>query len=430
MPDTDLPAVLIVTDDVARATALHEAIEPHVALTAPSADEARTVLARQEVALVLADLKPAGLQLLEQCAKEHPAVLRLLLAEHADLPELVQARANGLLRRVVSKTARPRRVRKVVADELGAAVEISRTKEAPQQGQARELVRWTVERIARVPGLVIRELPADPSTLQMQLVVPKGERFDKLRAELPLAWSAPAADNPVLKHLPDLDAGAQVFVAPSGGAWLYLALLPWRREPRITLALGIVSAKPVPRTLLELAHAIALEEVEDLPLPQVPAPEESTGAGQPVFEYDWIVTPSYVGRDRRKESTAFLDKFAVIGRRERVSSKIQSRANVFVDRVTPRFKRYAIAYVLLSLVDTAFTLQLVRGGIVRELNPVLRPLVLGSPALFLAAKNALALTGLFLLARFQLFPLGLWLMRAVLALYLLLDVYWIWLLVA
>jgi hypothetical protein len=173
-----------------------------------------------------------------------------------------------------------------------------------------------------------------------------------------------------------------------------------------------------------------LEEVEDLPLPQVPSPEESTGAGQPIFEYDWIATPSYVGRDRRSAPTNFLDRYAVSGRRERVSSKIQERANVFVDRVTPRFKRYAFAYVVLSLIDTAFTLQLVRGGLVRELNPVLRPLVLGSPAAFLAAKNALAITGLFLLVRFQLFPLGLWLMRAVLAFYLLLDVYWIWLLVA
>jgi hypothetical protein len=408
MIDPDLPAILIVTDDSSRAAELHAALEPHIALTSTPAG-ARAVLSNQPVALVLADFRPDGLALLADIARTQPPALRLLIAEHSDLPEIVQARAEGLVRRVVSKTARAGRVRKVVADELGAATEISKTRDSPHHGEARDLIRWTVERIARVPGLVIRELPA-PGTPQMQLVVPRNERFEKLRHELQRVW--PAAARPVF------DDALETFTQGP----LTLALLPWKREPRITLVLQ------GDRALLELAHRIALEEAEDLPLPETP--DESTGAGQPIFEYDWIATPEYVGPDRRARPTAFLSRFTLAGRRQRVSSKIQRRSNHFVDRLTPRFWAFTGAYLILSGVDAAFTLHGVRSGSVHELNPVLRPLVLGSPAVFLGVKNLLALTGLFLLTRFQLFRAGVALMRAMLTLYLLLDVYWLWLLAA
>jgi CheY-like chemotaxis protein len=304
------PAILIVTEDAARAKALHEALEPHVALTAKNGADARKQLSAQSVAVVLSDLHlkdGSGLALLEHCATTYPGAIRMLMGEHGDLPEVVQARGSGLVRRVISKTARPRRVRKVVADELGIDVEVTATKAAPQRGASQatlELLRWTVERIAHVPGLVIRPLPEDVKSLQFHLVVPTGDRFQKLRRELPLAWSAPLRErghrptaeqrnHPVLQHLPRLHGDDEVFaLADQGDTFVYLALLPWRKEPRMTVVLGVAAARYEGRhwELLAAAHATALEETEEL---ELPADRERAAAGGPAFEHDWLTTATW-----------------------------------------------------------------------------------------------------------------------------------------
>jgi CheY-like chemotaxis protein len=299
------PAILIVTEDAARAKALHEALEPHVELTAGDGAAARAQLSARDVALVLADLHLAdgsGLELLEHCANSRPSLVRMLMGEHADLPEVVQARSSGLVRRFISKTARPRRVRKVVADELGDDIEVTATRAAPGAGDAPktlELLRWTVERIARVPGLVIH--PLDRQTPQVHLVLPTGDRFLKLRRELPLAWSAPILEagrkptaeqlgHAVLERLPELPRDSEVFArADDGGAFAYLALLPWRQAPRKTLVLGLAAARSElrHRELIAAAHGIALEEAEEL---AQPTDRELSLSGQRNFEHDGFLT--------------------------------------------------------------------------------------------------------------------------------------------
>jgi len=193
-------------------------------------------------------------------------------------------------------------VRKVVADELGEDVEVTATQGAPAAGagaRTLELLRWTVERIARVPGLVIRPLPESRQLLQAHLVVPTGDRFLKLRGELPLAWKTPLLErgrkptaeerrHAVLQHLPELPRDAEVFASPAdGGAFAYLALLPWRKEPRMTLVLGIAAARYELRLgeLIAAAHRIALEEAEELALP---TDRERARAGHKDFEHDWL----------------------------------------------------------------------------------------------------------------------------------------------
>ena len=49
------------------------------------------------------------------------------------------------------------------------------------------------------------------------------------------------------------------------------------------------------------------------------------------------------------------DRFTLIGRRRRVPRNLQRVAGFFVDRLAKSVLWYALAYVCLSLVDTAFT---------------------------------------------------------------------------
>ena len=65
-------------------------------------------------------------------------------------------------------------------------------------------------------------------------------------------------------------------------------------EDMLTAVLGVL--EPAAWKLLVEAHALALEELIEFALPD---PDEVTGLGRAVPEYDWIVTPDYAGPDRR-----------------------------------------------------------------------------------------------------------------------------------
>jgi hypothetical protein len=87
-------------------------------------------------------------------------------------------------------------------------------------------------------------------------------------------------------------------------------------------------------------------------------------------------------------------------------------------------------YTVLALVDTALTWHGVRSGLVREANPLLRPLLASSSAAtFVIAKNVLAISMFVAVGRFHLFRHGLGLLRAIVFAYLALDLYWLALLV-
>ena len=100
----------------------------------------------------------------------------------------------------------------------------------------------------------------------------------------------------------------------------------------------------------------------------------------------------------------------------------------FVDRLPVSVWWSLAAYVVLSAIDTWLTFRFVGDGTVREMNPLLRPLVRDFPLVFLGAKNLLALAGIFAITRFHLFRAGALLLRVTLAGYVALDLYWLWLL--
>jgi CheY-like chemotaxis protein len=443
--------ILIADDDSANRESLARALDGYRLIVATSADEARARLG-EPIDLVAAGFRlPGGIDLLRHCEGQLPSVKRLLVASWDDLPGLVKQRLGGLAQRVVQPTARPENLRRAVAEVLGDGVEEVSRAGVEETGagelgfsQMDLLLRWTARRAAQVSGVVIRQLPAAGNDLQLQMVLPSGKGYERFREEVVEHWHGPvkprdepaspsARRHPVVALLGDLDERHELYARRVDGEvemYAYLALLPWRREKRVTAALGICRQGflEILRQLILDVHRFAVEEVAELPLPTIPSRAEATGPGQTVLEYDWVVTDSYVGADRRKAATPFLGRFSLFGRRRRIPSRAARTGDNFVDRLAPWVRWYALAYLILSLVDTALTLWCVRRGTVGELNPLLRPLVLHRPWLFLVVKNALSLAIFYLVARFHLFRIGKLVLAVTVGVFALLDLYWIWLL--
>src|SRR5207249_8070180 len=131
-----------------------------------------------------------------------------------------------------------------------------------------------------------------------------------------------------------------------------------------------------------------------------------------------------VGPDRRSRPTSFLDRHFLLGRRRTLASGMVGFRETFVDRLSPDVARVAIAYILLSLIDTVFTFRYVAFGSTHELNPLLRVVIRSSPVAFILLKNALSLGALFVVVRYQLVRLGRVVLVGNMLLYALLDFYW------
>lgn len=360
-----------------------------------------------------------GLELLRQCAALQPEARRIVLAAYEDLPELVRHR--GLAQRVLPLTADDAQILKAAAFDEAS---VSRVPAPPELD---ELLRWTALRLAQVKGAVVRPLPPDPRAMQLQLVLPAGQRIEALRQDVLRQWLWPVKPrdaqvsrkdraHPVVRMLGWLSPGAEVYTREIAGVHAYVALLPWQREKRITAALGVLD--PHYWDLLRTVHADAVATLSEFSLPDV----DVTGAGAVVPEYDWIVTPDYVGPDRRTAPTGFWNRFVFLGRRKRVPSRIAE--GHFTDKPDPSVFVWLALYVVLAAIDTWLTYKSVRSGLVQEANPLLRPLVLHHPWAFLLVKNGLALSAFFAIARFHLFRAGRWSLPGVVLAYLLLDLYW------
>ncbi|MGZ6142763.1 MAG: DUF5658 family protein [Myxococcales bacterium] len=393
---------------------------PEGALTAPDAASALQILAQRRVDAIVAPMR-LGLEFLRKCASVQPDARRIVLAAYEQLPELVRTR--GLASRVLPESADAARVAKAVRAALtgGEDASVSRVPAPPELD---ELLRWTALRLAQVKGAVVRPLPPDPRALQLQFVLPAGQRLEALRQDVLRQWLWPVKprdakvarkdrDHPVVRMLGWLSPGSEVYAREDA----YVALLPWQREKRVTAALGVL--RPDWWELLRSVHAEAIAALSEF---ELPALDEATGTGAVVPEYDWIITPDYVGPDRRVAPTGFLNRFVFLGRRRRVPSRIAS--GHFTDRPDPAVWSWLALYLVLAGIDTWLTYRSVRSGLVQEANPLLRPLVLHHPWAFLIVKNALAIGAFFAIARFHLFRAGRWALPAVVIAYLLLDLYW------
>jgi CheY-like chemotaxis protein len=435
-------ALLIVDGDPDRRAQLARALSDFPTLEAEGARSATELLATRPIALLLSRYRLAdgdGLELLRHSRASSPSTRRLLMTEYESLPEIVRAGAGAVAERVIQGATRVENVRRIVGELLSP--EAAAPRPAFDWPAMEALLKWTAGRIVEVPGVVIRRHSPSAPDLQLQFVLP-AEHLEALRHDVVARWRFPIKPkdgktpseqrrHPVLKMLGDLSGDHEVYTRRLEGdpdeIHVYLALLPWRREQRVTAALGIWrhGFREILRQLLVDVHRHAVEEVAELPLPVLPSQSESTGPGQTVLEYDWVVTDSYIGPDRRDSATSFFNRYVLIGRRRRVSSRLARTTPSFVDRFARPVLWYALAYLVLSSVDTAFTYWYVRAGAVHELNPLLRPLVLHHPWGFVAVKYLVSLSAFILVARFQLFRLGRYLLGGTVLAYLLLDAYWI-----
>ncbi|MBI3184751.1 MAG: response regulator [Myxococcales bacterium] len=438
--------ILLVDDEPMALDLLVRTLRKYQTVTAENGELALELLEQRPVDLIISDFKMPGItgvELLRTCQERHPASKRILMTAYSDLPEVVRARADGVVSCVIPKPSRPENVQTVVAECLAQSAHSApepAKPAAPGWDMGAELLRWTGERVVKIRGIVIRQPPRDQGELQLQFVLPRGEAFEQFRADALKQWLWPLKPkdgpvgrghkrHPVVRMLGGLSADQELYAKQVGeGLYVYLALLPWRREDRATAALGILARAPeqAHRDTLFDVHRLALGELTELPLPKVPA----GGAEGPVrhaLDYDWVVTENYVGPDRRARPTSFLNRFLFVGKRADAAAELRGTPGLFVDRLSPAVAWFAGIYLVLSLLDTLFTYIFVRSQVFAEMNPLLRGLVHDSPGTFLFVKNALSIAGFFVVLRFQLSRLGNVLLAVIVGGFAVLDGYWLWL---
>lgn len=114
--------VLFVDDDVAHLV-IWEATcsDTFPILTAPNADAAMTLMARHEVAVILADQRmpgTSGVELLERIAEEFPETIRILMTAYTDLPAAIDAINRGRVRRYLRKPCEPDELKAEITDAI------------------------------------------------------------------------------------------------------------------------------------------------------------------------------------------------------------------------------------------------------------------------------------------------------------------------
>lgn len=439
-------AILLVESSTGPGSPLASALAAYPTTVATSTQDALRMIEREAFDVVFAERArrpsdPSGLALLHRCRTLRPSCKRILIADYDELAELLRIKSDGAFHRVIPKPVHAEGARRIIRAALDpeAALRDAVEQSAPRSSDAEELLRWTTSRLARIPGVALRGPARDAPHHQLQLVMAANEELACIRRELSAHWGSAlkargmprrSADSrhPVMRMLWPMAPGDEVYTRPAGdGAHTYVALLPWHRQDKLTVALGRVGRNEMP-ALVESLHRQAREDLVELHVPDVAPPSR----GAPVVavpEYDWVLTRSYAGPDRRERPTTLLNRFALVGRRWYVPPSFRSPAERFVDRLMPVVVGCAALYLILSATDAALSVCLIRRGALHELNPVLRPLLTLHPLVFLVAKNALALGALFLVSRYQLLRVGHYALAGVLAGYAALDAYWIWLLI-
>ncbi len=435
-----------------RREALVASLTPYVVYAVDTEAAAIEIFETHYVDLVLANdvfEDGRGLDFLRLCSRLFPKCgHRLLLAAYGDLPEIIRARTDHIIARAIQSSTKAANVSQIVRETLGDAATIARTSTTAVKvnaGGGEMLLLGTSRRLARLGGTVVREYSPTTKELRLQFVIAAAQ-VDNLRTDLRRRWSKPIKsagkaaaqgheNHPVLELLGTTSGPEEVYAAPASNdepdTCVYAIILPWRREPKMTVVLGVdcpeFSTAWADR-LVEI-HRFAVAQVAEFVVPSTRGSDHpSAPPAAALLEYNLLVTPTYVGPDRRLEPTTLLNRYVISGRRKRVPSRLAKTVDLFVDRIAKPVRRYAIAFVILSAIDTVLTYVNVRSGRVVELNPLLRPLVLEHPWTFLIVKNAVALTAFFLVSRFQLFRIGPYVLGTTVAGYAVLDAYWIWVL--
>jgi hypothetical protein len=358
---------------------------------------------------------------------------RLAASTYVQLPELVRTVEAGLVERVLARPVSAEQLVQVVTgvESRGSLVRPASDDVAASSPadsfEAR--LRDLVGRLVELPGVVIRPLVATDPVPRLQLVIPTTDTVQALRSELPAMLGPPlkargaAMDrsyrrHPIRRVLGSLSPQQEVY-CQGHDSHAYVAFFPWRDEPKVTVVVGF---EPGDSERIADLHDHAVSRAREFPLPtrHHHSPELFYDP-----DYDWVITKAYVGPDRRRKSTSFVNRYTFRGRRQALMPNELATAGTFVD-VAPRWAWITAAvFAVLFLFDTVMTAYYVGGGQVGELNPVMRWALGRSPVLFWTLKSALVVAATFIVMRWHLWTPGRWLFASFIAVYAVLDAYWL-----
>jgi hypothetical protein len=129
--------------------------------------------------------------------------------------------------------------------------------------------------------------------------------------------------------------------------------------------------------------------------------------------------------DRRKNPTPFLSKYTFIGKR-RASRRGDEKYNYYVDRLDKKAWIATVIIVFLSVTDSIFTIYFLSRGF-REINPLMNIAILTGKPAFIILKYLFTITGILVLGLHKNFRFVKELIGFIIALYLFLNIYHLWL---
>lgn len=365
-------------------------------------------------------------------AGEHGA-RRFVAATYDELPELVRAVEEGVIERVLAKPVEGAQLaRAIFGEDPSESVVGRRALNAPGElsdAAVDERLRQLVARIVGIPTAVIRPIAANEKVPTVQLVVPVTEELLELQPDFPrlLGWPVKAGGSamgrgykkhPVRRILGGLSEAQEVYCLGRDN-FAYVACFPWHGGGKVTLVIG--DRDPASGRVARL-HEHAVAQAIEFPLPS-----RHRRSPQLFYDpdYDWVITKNYVGPDRRRGRTSFLNRYTFRGRRQAIIPNEFRGAGTFVDGA-PRWAWIGAAtFMVLFAVDTGMTAQYVGSGSVGELNPAMRWSLQQGLVPFLTAKTLLAVAVMLILLRWHLWRPGRWIFAACLLLYAAIDVNWL-----
>ncbi len=370
-----------------------------------------------------------------------PDVPRLLSATHDELPAVLRAQVHLLFRHVVPRAGHAENVKALVA-KLRSAERASGAEEerAASWSAVISLLQWTAARAIAVPDVVIRSYRPDDEKLEIQVVFRLDRAFERFHCELPRRWRWPArasADDvftkvdrkdPSIQELGAIAPDQEIYVCPLAGSSTraYVAILPWTKDGRITVAFGLWvgdedEGRAERSAMMADLHA---QIVKDVPALTLPTLDDAVDGTRFLVEYKWVLAEGYAGPDRRDGDTSMVNRFMFNGRRKTLAPGVHAVGGGFVDGIPKWIGGHFAVYSALAAIDSFCTSRFVSKGQVTELNPLLAPLIVQHPWSFLLLKNVLALAAFAIIVRFHTFRGGRVVLGIALGLYALLDAYW------
>lgn len=369
------------------------------------------------------------------CHADHGA-RRIAAASYQELPVLVRVVEEGVIERVLARPVEaPQLVRTLFGESPSESVVARRALNAPDElsdAAVDERLRQVVTRIVDIPTAVIRPIAPNEQVPAVQLVVPVTEALLELQRDFPrlLGWPLKARGSatgstyrrhPVRKILGDVSEAQEVYCLGRDN-FAYVACFPWGGGEKITLVIGV---RDTASGRVEALQEHAVAQAIEFPLP-------TRHRKSPLLfydpDYDWVITKNYVGPDRRRKRTTFLNRYAFRGRRKELIPNEFRTAGAFVDSA-PRWAWIgALAFMMLFAFDTVMTAVSVGDGSVGELNPAMRWALQKGLVVFLTSKTLLAVGVVLVLLRWHLWRPGRWIFAACLAIYLAIDINWVMLL--